>query len=117
MNSTDLWQQVGLALAAIVAGIGGYLGLKKGDGKEPDSRSPPLNEVKERLRAVEEVVKEILNDLDDHDGRASARYHEIIRQLDRVENSLRIAEAMGHLRRDLTQPPQYIEPPHTRREP
>lgn len=106
------WEQTGQAILglglAFWAMFQGWKGFRKSDGKPPVDRPPNPHELKETLAELKALVEQHHN-LTQQNHATSERNHEdlehafseLTRQLDRIEASFRLDNAMKGLRREL----------------
>lgn len=89
INFREVMYGLGIAMASFVTAWGVRSGVKKSDGSPPEERQPSPHEI----RALMGEVKQYLDAIEDkNDGQhrdlskqISESYHQIIRQLDRIE--------------------------------
>ena len=95
MIDLEMWRNMGMGLAALVGGIGLYVGHKKSNGEPPPNRPPPAQEL---LRSVERYREEILQAVDESDDRHRDRHLEIIRMLNQLSWELRSEKALQDIK-------------------
>lgn len=96
---TDLLQKIGIAIGAIVSGIGMYIGMKRGDGKPPPER--PIQPA-EMIAKLEKMKQDVMDSLDDLDERHKDRQIELIRAFDRLEAAVRLDTALKRIERNFS---------------
>lgn len=98
---SEEFQAIGVAIAAVLAGIGLRIGNQKGDGKAPEQRPPSPHEMREAIADLRRVIEGMRESLENHDD----DHRQFGRQLDRIETRLQITNEVQSWR-DRTVPPQ-----------
>lgn len=95
MMDTEFLQKFGLGIAAVIAGVGGWLGLNRSSGKPPADRPVPpadvITQMEKYKRDLEQTIGEYF---DNQEDRQKDRHREVLRSIDGMESRLRFDIAM-----------------------
>ena len=92
-----LGQAAGATIVAIATAYGIWRGHKKGDGKAPDHRPPPQNEVKAALDGLRERIDRHADSLGDDLKDMQKSIDRLERTIDRMDADARLGRALNNL--------------------